>query len=401
MYRLAALVSHPIQYFAPLFRYLAQQPQIDLTVYFCSRLGLEERLDPGFGRVFKWDMPLLDGYHCQFLPNLRGEGEVNGFFRLINPGIIKELRNGHYDALWIHGYAHATNWLAALAALRYRVPFLVRGESNLLRPRSWAKSCVKRAVLRWLFQHAAGCLYIGTLNKQYYQHYGVPEQKLFFTPYSVDNDFLQRQWERLKPQRHRIRRRFGFLDERPVILFCGKLIHKKRPDLLLAAYAEIRHRRDCGLLFVGDGELRKHLNHMIRAMAIPDVIFTGFLNQSQITEAYAAADIFVLPSAWDGGGAETWGLVVNEAMNFGLAIIVSDRVGCAPDLVSEDNGLVVPYDSKDDLITALETLVVDENLRSRMGEASLTKIANWGIPQTADGIIQALETISGTKRNQP
>ncbi len=105
-YRLAALISHPIQYFTPLYRRLSQEEDIDLTVYFCSRQGLDEYIDPGFGRSVKWDIPLLDGYRHRFLSNVRRQDQVGGFTSLINPGIVKEIVKGRYDALWLHGYAY-------------------------------------------------------------------------------------------------------------------------------------------------------------------------------------------------------------------------------------------------------------------------------------------------------
>src|SRR5258706_13386886 len=114
-YRLAILSSHPIQYFAPLYRRLAATEDIDLTVFFCSRQGLEGgHVDPGFGQVVVWDIPLLEGYRWKFLPNLWRDHGVKGPMSLFNLSVLKELYQRHFDAFWIHGHNSGTNLLPLL-----------------------------------------------------------------------------------------------------------------------------------------------------------------------------------------------------------------------------------------------------------------------------------------------
>src|ERR671923_2005224 len=131
-YRLAVVASHPIQYQAPLFRALAARPEIDLTVLFCGDWGLESYDDKGFGRELKWDVPLLDGYRSEFLPNVSPKPSPSRFWGLINPGVVRRLRAGRFDALWMHGWAKFTDWLAMLTAFASGVPVLLRGETTLL-----------------------------------------------------------------------------------------------------------------------------------------------------------------------------------------------------------------------------------------------------------------------------
>jgi len=387
--RLAALFSHPIQYFAPLFRALAAHPDIDLTVYFCSRMGVEETLDPGFRRVFRWDIPLLEGYNHKFLPNLRRSQQVRGFFSLCNPTIAKELSRKRYDALWIHGYAHATHWLAFVSAKITKIPILLRGESHLVTPRPFYIRLAKAAILRPLLRTVSACLYIGTHNRMFYEYYGVSRERLFFAPYTVDNSYF-RQWaKRLAPYRDEIRARWGIHDKRPVILYVGKLVPWKQPLALLEAYRLVRQQYPCALLYAGDGALRTVIEEKVHEANIPDVVITGFLNQSEISQAYTVADILVLYSSH-----EPWGLVVNEGMNFELPVIVSNRVGCAPDLVRHgENGYIVPYDNVEALAEALLSLVRDPQQRIEMGRRSLNLIENWDIPQTVEGIITAAKSV--------
>ncbi len=386
--RLAALFSHPIQYFAPLFRRLAAQPGIDLTVFYCSRQSAAPRLDPGFGQVVQWDIPLLEGYRYRFLHNWYRSDLVGGFFSLVNPGIVGEILQGGWDVLWLHGYMHLTHWLALLAAKFAGVPVLSRGESNLLDPRPIRRLIIKNLLLRLWLSQVNGALYIGSHNRDFYRHYGMPEEKLFFTPYTVDNDFFKKEAARLHTRRSALRRKFGVKDERPLILFCGKLIPKKQPLLLLKAYASVRRNKACALLYAGDGVLRKDLEEKVSREEIKDVKITGFLNQSEISKVYFAADFLVLPSAW----GETWGLVLNEGMNFGLPVVTSDRVGAAVDLVREGkNGFIVPNQDVDALAAALAQLVEDADLRFRFGQQSREIIEDWGLDETVAGIANAIQ----------
>jgi glycosyltransferase involved in cell wall biosynthesis len=388
--RLAALLTHPIQYFAPLFRTLAAEAGLELTVYYGSHRGAVPFVDPGFGKAYTWDIPLLDGYRYKFLPGLFGEADNTPPSRQLNLSIMSEITPRRYDAVWVHGYRANTYWLAVLTALLKGMPVLMRGDSHLRQdPHSAAKRYAKYLALRALFSRLAGFLYIGTLNKAYYQHYGVPESRLFCCPYTVDNAFFRHHAETLAPQRHELRAGWHIHDDRPVILFAGKLVAVKQPLLLLEAYRRVRQRRACALLMAGDGPLRGEVEAEIRRSSVPDVGITGFLNQTAMPRAYAAADLLVLPSR-----AESWGLVVNEAMNFSLPIIVSDRVGCAPDLVQAGvNGDVFEHNSVEALETVLERCVSRPERLRELGRASLERIQHWGLPETARGVIEALGAV--------
>jgi glycosyltransferase involved in cell wall biosynthesis len=383
--RLAVLYSHPVQYVAPLLRELGRRPDVDLTVYFLSRHGLDDTFDPQFGKSFKWDIPLLEGYKYAFLPNLRRTPGVMGFFRLVNTSVVGEIRRQKFDALLVHGYEHLAKWLAFGAARSCGTRLIFRGESHLAEPRTPLRRMIKGVVLRSLFKRFAGVTYIGSLNRSYFEYYGVDAARLHFAPYSVDNDFFSEAVARLSPARTDLRNAIGVTDQAPIILYVGKLIDVKQPELLLQAFADVRKRHACHLVFVGDGALRGRIEAAVRESRIPDVLITGFVNQTRIPEMYASADIFVLPSRH-----EPWGLAVNEAMAAGLPVIVSDRVGCSVDLVNEGvNGHIVPYDQVGELAQKLEHLVANPRLRNEFGNRSRKMIADWSVAKTADGIMRA------------
>ncbi|MDP3725172.1 MAG: glycosyltransferase [Nanoarchaeota archaeon] len=388
-YKLAILISHPIQYHTPIFRALAKDPQIDLKVYYCWDFGVgKDGEDVESGARYQWDVPLLEGYKYRFLKNYSEKPSSSHFFGQINPGIIPEVFGGTYDALWVHGYSFATNWFAFFAARLKGVPILFRGITHALDAKQRRVDFGKRMILPLLFRMCGACLYIGKNNKEYYKTYGVPDKKLFHVSHVVDNSFFEKFYEKLGPARRNIRKRYGFPDNRPVILFLGRLVSKKRPMWVLDAYKKIRKNNACGLILAGEGPDRREMENVVSAENIPDVVFTGFLNQTEIPEAYIASDIFVLPSARE----ETWGLTVNEAMNFGLPIIVSDKVGCAPDLVRKnENGFIVS--SFEELCGALEALVSSKETRSQFGAKSRKIISSWDIKQSVEGARRALQSI--------
>jgi glycosyltransferase involved in cell wall biosynthesis len=383
--KVAHLVSHPIPYFAPLYREFASRPEIDLTVYFYSDASTRAYADAEFGRSVTWDTSLLDGYRSNFLPSAARTDLSTRVLKQPNWDIIREIASGRFDVLWVHGYAHATTWLAVAAARARGLRVLIRDEQTLLHGRAPHKRALKQAALRVLYSQASA-LYIGEQNRRYFAHYGMPEERMFPAPYCVDNRYFRGMAATLRSQRCEMRARFGINGDAPVVLFSGKLIEKKQPLMLIEAFARVRAGQSCWLLIAGGGPLRAAAEQLVARLGVPDVHFAGFLNQGEIPEAYAAADIFVLPSNLH----ETWGLVVNEAMNFALPVIVSDKVGCAEDLVRPgENGFVVAHESVTALSDAIARLVSDAPLRSAFGVEGLRMVDQYSIEACADGIVAA------------
>ncbi len=387
------LVSHPIQYFAPLYRELARRPEIDLTVMYYSVQSAGAYHDSGFGRTVEWDVPLLDGYRKYVSPRATKRGATGGFDLRPDWDILREALGSRCDIVWANGYQFLNTWIAAVGQLAgYRL--LVRDEQTLLTERALWKRAVKKLVLPLLFRHVCG-MYIGEENRRFFQQYGIREERLFPARYCVDNAAMRTKRREALPNRREIRRKFGIEGDAPVVLFSGKLIDKKKPQLLLEAFRQVRREVPCHLLFVGDGCLRQTLEEEIRRHCVPDVHWAGFLNQGRIAEAYVAADVFVLPSAYQ----ETWGLVVNEAMNFALPIVVSDKVGSAADLVRHgQNGFIFPSGDVRALRQALANLISSGSLRQEYGNQSEQIVSAYSITACADQIIEACQAAVTERR---
>jgi glycosyltransferase involved in cell wall biosynthesis len=382
----AHLVSHPIQYFAPLYRELGRRDDFDFTVYFYSDATLHRYSDAGFDQDVKWDVPLLDGYKAVFCPSARTTTHDGSLIRRRNLDVVREVVRGGYDAIWAHGYAHLTTWLAFAATRARRTPFLIREEQTLLRPRSVVRRTLKRVPLRAMFSSSYG-LYIGSENRRYLRHYGVRDERLFSAPYCVDNDSLRAAAADAKPTRAATRFQYGFHPGDVVLLFVGKLIPQKNLVTLFNSFTLVTDR--VKLLVVGDGPLRSNLAELARSHGLEQrIVFTGFINQSQLPHIYGAADLFVLPSS-----SETWGLVVNEALNFGLPVVVSDRVGCGKDLVIPGrNGFIVPYEDHAALAQVLNRLANDTAFRQSLGAEGLCIVDDYSLKACADGIVEAVGT---------
>jgi glycosyltransferase involved in cell wall biosynthesis len=234
--RLAYFVSHPIQYQAPLLRYIVRNSDIDLTALFMNDHSLREYRDVGFGAAVKWDVPLIEGYKSELIPALGGRDSVEGL-KPYNFGILQALKRGGYDAIWLHGYAHPSNLRAIWAAKFLGMKVLVRGEPNLLVARRSAGTAgLKDKAVQWLFRQIDGFLAIGSMNREYYLHHGVPEEKIFMVPYTVDNEFFQAKAEEAAPNRESLRAELGLAPGRPVVLYASKFTARKKADVLLEAY---------------------------------------------------------------------------------------------------------------------------------------------------------------------
>ena len=389
-YRVAYLVTHPIQYQAPLLRLIAGQPDIALKVLFQSEGALAGHRDRGFGQVVRWDVPLLDGYEHEFLPAF-GRRNVISAQRPLSYGIASRLRRGRFDALWVHGYARWVNWQAMLAAKALGAKVLVRDEATAASaPRSPARRLAKHGFFRTLAAVADGFLAIGSANRDYYLANGIPPARVFMMPYAVDNDFFRLRALAAAPRREALRAELGLEPGRAIILYASKFQRRKRPDDLLRAHVRLCRSLDARpapyLLFVGDGEMRGALEQAAGGEKGGAVRFLGFRNQTELPALFDLADVFVLPSVH-----EPWGLIVNEAMAAGRAVIVSDQVGCAGDLVRHGvNGFIFPAGDVEALAAALREIVLAPRRARAMGEAGREIIERWSFREDLAGLRQAL-----------
>jgi glycosyltransferase involved in cell wall biosynthesis len=381
--RLAFVVSHPIQYYAPLHRRLTTQSGLEVKVFFTWHGGRQAVHDPGFGQRVAWDIPLTEGYEHETVPNTARDPGTHHFWGLRNPELAARLLAWQPDAVHVTGYAYASHlrimrWLAQRG-----LPVLFRGDSHLLDRRAGWRWWLTRAILRRVYAWPAAFLHVGQANRAYYRACGVPEARLFPCPHSIEVDRFAQPHAALEAQAQAWRQELGLAATTRVLLFVGKFEPKKCPVELMDACATWP-AGDWRLLLVGDGELGDAVR--TRAAARPERFqVLPFQNQSRMPLVYRLGDAFVLPSAYQ----ETWGLAVNEALACGRPVLVSDRVGCAADVVEPGvNGEVFATGEFDVLRAAWE------RLGHRDAAAMQRSARRFDIPVTADTLQTVLRQIT-------
>jgi glycosyltransferase involved in cell wall biosynthesis len=390
-YRLAIICTHPIQYHAPWFRGLAAHPSLNVHVYYCHQATPQEQARAGFGVEFDWDVPLLEGYPHSFLSNVAnpaGHGRFTGFD---TPGLGKIIRERRHDAVLVNGWNYKSAWQAILAAWQSDVRVFVRGDSHLYAPRSLPLSLAKVVAYRRFIPRFDACLAAGEWSREYFAHYGARPDRIFLVPHVIDSEYMSSECQRLQAKRSELRQQWGLREDSVVFLFVGKFTEIKRPlDFVRALYDASRSEASVEGLMVGDGPLRRPCEDFVRSHKAP-VSFAGFLNQSQIVRAYASGDVLVLPSA-----GETWGMVVNEAMACWRPCLVSDRVGCGPDLVlPEKTGVVFPHCNVPALAASMVKLARNPTLIAVMGENAHNRLRNYSVGVAVEGVLESLAATIG------
>lgn len=393
MYRLAIVSSHPIQYNAPIFKALAARSDLEVHVFFSWR-GPEAQPDIDFGRIVVWDIPLTQGYNSSFIENKSARPGSQRFFGLRNPGMCTAINSFKPDAVLVYGWASATH----LAVLRYfhgRLPVLFRGDSTLSSSdRAW-KAPFRKYILSWVYSHINRALAVGKSNREYFLAHGLIDRQISWVPHSVESERFSANDNEYQIEADRHRALLGIPPEACVFLFAGKFVQHKQPQLLIEAFKLLDRstvRIQPHLVLVGSGPLEAELRSL--AIKRDDIHFVGFKNQTEMPIAYRLGDVFVLPST-----RETWGLAVNEAMSCGRPIIVSDHVGCAPDLAAVARFSTV-FRSGDchSLIAALERWLRPRADVLAAGRMARNFIAAWSNEVAAEAIARSVaQEVQGGK----
>ena len=383
--KLAIVSTHPIQYYAPVFRTLAGSGEIDLRVFYTwSQAATDSMFDPGFGTEVKWDIPLLDGYAYQFVPNVARRPGLNHFGGLNTPTLAREIEAWRPDAILVYTW-NSRSHLQALRHFKNKVPVLFRGDSTLIDQRAWWRALMRRIFLTWVYSHVDVAIAVGTKDRDYFAWCGFPLQRIALAPHSIDTVRFAADSANHESRAADWRRKLGIKPEAIVILFAGKLQDKKNPGLLLDAFRALNG--DSYLVFVGNGELESELK--AKAGALQNVHFMPFQNQSVMPAVYRLGDVFVLPSQ---GPEETWGLALNEAMASGRAVIASTKVGGACDLIhAPEDGWMFESGSQKALEDVLRRAVnCGRPGLHAMGRAAQASSVHWSTEESARLIGEAV-----------
>ncbi len=356
--RLAIICRHPVQYYAPVFTLMAREHAIKV---FYHSTAEEKKFDKGFNKIVSWDLQLLDGYPYQF------------------SHALTEIMKFRPTALLVYGWPYFSH-LRILRHFRGKLTVYFRGDSTLLDPASGIRMIVKKLILSRIYKYVDFALFVGSNNRVYFESFGLSANQLIYAAHAIDNS---RFGEDRSSEARAIRTALDIQPEEILILFAGKLIPKKNPLLLLRAFIEMNLPK-VHLLIVGDGLLKAQLQQ--NACDHSTVHFMPFQNQTQMPVVYQACDLFCMPSS---GPGESWGLAINEAMAAGKAIVASDKVGAAMDLIDDRNGCIFKSNDLEDLKSKLQSITHDKNSLKAMGNVSGEKIKHWNFQHQIDAIYGA------------
>jgi glycosyltransferase involved in cell wall biosynthesis len=395
---LAIISTHPIQYHAPIYRILQEKLGVPVTVIYGSDFSVVGYHDEEFNSDFAWDTDLLTGYSSIFLSKV-SEGGARSVEKVSPRGLTATLNCIKPKAVLLLGYSPAFYRMVFCIVLKAGYPVIFRGETTDHTPsRFFLKALIRDCMLRFIYKKCSRLLYVGKRSYQHFKRLGCAEDKLIFSPYCVNLQLFQHGELARTRLREVTRGKLGIVEKEKVLIFSGKLVKRKGVDLLLRAVKNLPElvRDDVVVLFLGNGGLKESLKDFAQRIPNIKVRFVGFQNQSNLSEYYHAADVLILPSLY----SETWGLVVNEALYHGLPCVVSQAVGCAPDLVEPGvTGEIFRTGYVNDLTLAIQksfALMDSPEIR----EACRNKASVYNVERAAEGIATAYNmVVEGNKRS--
>jgi glycosyltransferase involved in cell wall biosynthesis len=375
MPRVALVTNVLAHYRVPCFKRLAELLPGQATFFFLAEnmqhrhyvmAGTGEGLPGVVLRGWRWSRFPHDDLHLSDLrPVIRRRCEVL---------ILGAWDEPTYLLLWIWGVLS-----------RKKLLFWIESTAN-----DMARSQIEEHYKRFLLRQADGCIVPGRRSYEYCLQLGVAEESIHVAPNATNRTYFQKMVGLLMPKRAALRAESGL--NGLVALFVGRLVENlKGVSTLIRACAQLERRGiPVSLLLAGDGPDRNDYQEMARTVGLNTVRFLGTVGHDELCRYYAAADVLVLPSR-----SEPWGFVLNEGMEFGLPLVVSEAVGAGPDLVRPgENGVVVPVGDVLALAEAMERLARDETLRKKMGVASQSIIRNFSPTAWARGVTQAIAAVT-------
>jgi glycosyltransferase involved in cell wall biosynthesis len=385
MYSLGIVQTHITQFDGPLFRKLASDADINLTVYLTRPDGDRLFFDPELNHMSGWDHDVVSGFDSHPFPS-----SISGRLRM-----VRRIATAGHDLIVIAGYSSIWSLSVALMGRLRGTHVGLRADSVLLyRTKTTWKWRLKDFLLPKLYRMYSTMHPIGSLARAAMLHYGAHEDAIFLFPYAVDTIYLRHEYEKVLPQRNALRHELGITPDAQVILGVLKFIPREDPLTLLEAFARMTHDLpDAQLVLVGSGAMQEDLNRFIARHSLQDnVHLPGYILYSQLPRYFAIADIFVHPAR-----VEPWGATVQEAMVCGLPVLAADTVGAAYDLVKPgQSGFRFQAGNADELAHLLRKLLSDRALCESMREQGSKLASEWSYELTLNQTRCSLQYVTST-----
>jgi len=368
------ILSHPIQYQVPLIRFLNNK--IKIKVSYRLNTVTKKYFDREFNKKIILDKNLLSGYNYDFL-KYYGPNKLSSIFPITNDFIKKNLLD-ETKIVWVHGIKNWYNLILIILSYFYNKRVFVRDEFNNIKKRSLSNILMNKIFYSFIDNFIDCYLSIGKENRKAFIDFGIDKKKIYHVPYVVDNDFFY-----IKNKKK---------NKKFVILFTGKLSHRKGCDILLNSINLLNEnnnfKKDSEIIIIGDGILKEELINYKKKKKLVNVKFLGFKNKKVIKKFYKRSNLFVMPSR-----DENWGLAINEAMAAKNAIIASNKVGAASDLLKNNyNGYIFKNNDYKDLSKKIYKTFLDKKKTIKFGENSFKIISKWSFYECYKGIDKAIKS---------
>ena len=289
----------------------------------------------------------------------------------VRSDIIKYMKYANYDIAIAFEYSTPTALLFMLANIIIRKPYCINADGGFISSNK-AKSLIKK----FFIKRAAGCLASGKNAGKYFIHYGSIENKIYYHNFTslCKKDIID--YTTSFDNKNILKTELN-IPLKKTAISVGQFIHRKGFDFLIKAWKEVNS--DYNLLIVGGGEKEKEYRELIKELNLNNIEIMGFKKKKELIKYYKASDLFILPTRED-----IWGLVINEAMAYGLPVITTDRCVAGLELIKDyENGFIVPVGRSNILTKRIEEVLSDEKLATRMGKNNLEKIRPYIIENMA------------------
>jgi glycosyltransferase involved in cell wall biosynthesis len=393
MKKLAIVTTHPVQYNVPWIVRLAERDIQVKVFYTYEQAGNGPVYDSGFGKDIIWDIPLLDGYDYEFVPNKARKPGLVRFMGIVNPTLIRKIEDWDPDQLLVIGWNYHSH-LQVMRHFHRLIPIYFRGDSVLLHEKTLWRKMARRLFLTWVYRHIDYVFYVGSNNKSYFRRHGVRDHQLIFSPQAIDVDRFSEPDKMYRDQADQWKKRLGIPAGNLTVLFAGKMIKVKNPTFLIELAKATKHL-PISFVMVGDGVLLDDVKHL--AAGNPSIRFVDFQNQTVMPSVYRIGDVYIMPSF-----SETWGMGINEAMACGVPVMASDRVGCAVDLIMENKtGMTFRLDEIGKCVDFLQHLLDDPEHLAEMGNCASALVQFFSFSQIVDSVSRTMSmTVAEPRRRQ-
>lgn len=365
-FRLAIVVSHPIQHFCPQYISFSKLPYVTVKLFFASMLGYKKYTDKNFGQEVVWNNLRLDEFDHVFM---NGDQVLPSSAELDAPTLPQELEAFKPDAVLSYGYFQKFQRLGHSWAVKNKVPIAYITDAENRQHRKLLKKLAKRVLVTWYFKRISYFFTVGNANEEYYMHYGVPRSKFIRMHYPIDIDVYKVAYERKNELRDEIRAKHQIAPGAFVMGVVGKLVEWKNQDHMVDLLANLEKKGiDAEVILLGTGKTMEMIKEKAKILKRNKIHFAGFVDPLDLPKYYAALDLYVHPAM-----IEPHSLAISEAINMGCPVVLSDRCGSYgedDDVQIGKNGFVYPFGDIEQLATKVQQLMADPALRSAFGAYS-------------------------------